>query len=31
VHTYLACGDNCSCVPAGLPGGDLWHRALVTA
>jgi len=31
VHTYLACGDNCSCVPAGLPGGDLWHRALVNA
>ena len=31
VHTYLACGDNCSCVPAGMPGGDLWHRALVNA
>ena len=30
-HTYLACGDNCSCVPAGLPGVDLWRGALVHA
>ena len=29
VHTYLACGDTCNCVPAGLPGGDLWRGALV--
>ena len=20
LHTYLACGDSCDCVPAGVPG-----------
>jgi hypothetical protein len=30
-HTYLACGDTCSCVPAGLPGAEPWRGALVHA
>jgi hypothetical protein len=31
VHTYLACGDTCACVPVGLPGADLWRGTLVNA
>jgi hypothetical protein len=31
VHTYLACGDTCACVPAGMPGADSVRSTLISA